>query len=245
PDFNFEITNLDFKTSYDKWYPNLNQNDCANLIFFDQNGIKHINESVFKEIIKLKHTDFLFFVSSAHARRFCEHKSISKYLKLDKAEIQKTPYYHIHRLIQDYYKNLIPLEEEYYLGRFSLRKGRGNIYGLIFGSGHVLGIEKFLKACWKIDPERGEANYDIDKDEIVPGQIDMFTGEVDKPKKKEEFEINLEKLLLLETLCTDKAIYLHSITNGFLASHASDVIKKMQKEKRIKQFKGNLSSSVC
>lgn len=245
PDFNFEVTNLEFKAAYQNWYPKINTADCANLLFFDQNGIKHIDESVFTEIIKLKRTDFLFFVSSAHARRFSEHENIKQYLKLNKADIDSTPYYHIHRLVQEYYKSLVPQGKEYYLGRFSLRKDSGNIYGLIFGSGHVLGMEKFLKSCWKIDPERGEANYDIDKDEIIPGQIDLFTGEVRKPKKKELFETNLEKFILEKSLTTDKQVYLHSITSGFLASHASDVIKQLQKDKKIKQFKGTLNSSVC
>ncbi|MBA2613387.1 MAG: three-Cys-motif partner protein TcmP [Bacteroidetes bacterium] len=245
PEFNFEITNLDFKVAYQNWYPKINKKDCANLLFFDQNGIKHIDESVFQQIIALKSTDFLFFVSSAHARRFSEHENIKQYLKLNKADIDSTPYYHIHKLVQEYYKGLIPKGKEYYLGRFSLRKDSGNIYGLIFGSGHVLGMEKFLKSCWKIDPERGEANYDIDKDAIMPGQIDMFTGEVKKPKKKEIFESNLEKYILDKTLTNDKQIYLHTVTNGFLASHASEVLKKMQKDKKIKIFKGTLNSSVC
>lgn len=245
PDFNFEVTNLEFKDSYKNWYPKISTGECANLIFFDQNGIKHIDEDVFKNVIDLKRTDFLFFVSSAHARRFCEHESIKQYLKLNKADIEKTPYYHIHRLVQEYYKSLIPSGKEYFLGRFSLRKDSGNIYGLIFGSGHVLGMEKFLKSCWKMDPERGEANYDIDKDEIIRGQIDLFTGETRKPKKKELFEETLEKHILSKALTTDKQIYLHSITSGFLANHATEVIRRLQKNNKIKEFKGVLNSSVC
>lgn len=245
PNINIEISNLDFKEAFNNWEKHLNTKDAANLVFFDQNGIKHMSEEVFKKIINFKRTDFLFFVSSSHARRFCEHESINQYLKLNKAEIDNTPFYHIHRLIQEYYKGLIPTNHEFHLGRFSLKKNSGNINGLIFGSGHVLGMEKFLKTAWKLDPERGEANYDIDKDGIIPGQIDLFSGDVTKPKKIETFENELKENITLKKLKNDKEIYLFSLQNGILPSDSSRVLKEMQKDKLIKPFKANLTSTIC
>lgn len=245
PNIKFETSNLDFSEAVNCWEKHLTNKDSANLLFFDQNGIKHMSEELFKKIIQYKRTDFLFFVSSSHARRFCEHESINQYLKLKKADIDKTPFYHIHRLIQDYYKALIPASLDFYLGRFSLKKDSGNINGLIFGSSHVLGMEKFLRTAWKLDPERGEANYDIDKDEIIPGQIDLFSGEVMKPKKIESFENELKKLILEKIIKTDKEIYLHSLQNGFLPLISKNVIKKLEEAKKIKPFTGNLTSKVC
>jgi len=186
----------------------------------------------------------LFFVSSSHARRFCEHESISQYLKLNKAEIDSTPFYQIHRLIQEYYKSLIPVNFEFHLGRFSLKKNSGNINGLIFGSGHPLGMEKFLKTAWKLDHERGEANYDIDEEGISPAKIDLFSGVI-KPKKIELFENELTQLIKGKKLVTDKDVYLFSLQNGILPADSSRMLKEMQKSRVIKPFSGSLNSDVC
>lgn len=244
PNINIETSNLDFAQAYQNWAKHLGGKDSANLVFFDQNGIKHMSEDMFKKIIAFKRTDFLFFVSSSHARRFCEHESINQYLKLNKADIDKTPFYQIHRLIQEYYKGLIPSNFEFHLGRFSLKKNSGNINGLIFGSSHVLGMEKFLKTAWKLDPERGEANYDIDEEGISPTKQDLFSGVI-KPKKIESYEIELIGLIKAKTLNTDKQVYLFSLQNGILPSESAKMLKDLAKNKVIKKFSGSLTSDVC
>lgn len=212
--YSIEIESLDFKESFDKQFPKMRNINCANLLFLDQNGIKHINEEVFLQITNLKTTDFLFFISSSTIKRFSEHPHIIQHIKLSPKEVEKTPFHKIHRLVLDYYKSLIPKNKQYYLASFSLRKNSG-VYGLIFGSGHVLGIEKFLTTCWKVDPERGEANFDIDDDKIIPGEQDLFTGQVKKPKKVDLFEKELEEKILNLDLKNDKEIYLFTLTNGF------------------------------
>jgi hypothetical protein len=147
--------------------------------------------------------------------------------------------------VHEHIKSWVPVDREYYLGRFSLRKANGNIYGLIFGSGHVFGMEKFLRACWKLDPERGEANYDIDKDNLIPGQGNLFTDEVEKSKKLEEFESNLFEMVKNRILTDDRSIYLHCITNGFLPKHANVVLEKLRKKHVIKKTELNISHTVC
>ncbi|MES2514702.1 MAG: three-Cys-motif partner protein TcmP [Bacteroidota bacterium] len=244
PNINIEISNLDFKEAYANWEKHLTGTDAANLVFFDQNGIKHMSGDLFKKIITFKRTDFLFFVSSSHARRFCEHESISQYLTLNKAEIDSTPFYQIHRLIQEYYKSLIPTTLEFHLGRFSLKKNSGNINGIIFGSGHPLGMEKFLKTAWKVDHERGEANYDIDEEGISPSKVDLFSGVI-KPKKIEAFENELTQMIKGKKLVTDKDIYLFSLQNGILPTDATRILKEMHKNRVIKAFAGSLNSNVC
>ena len=119
------------------------------------------------------------------------------------------------------------------------------MYGLIFGSGHVLGIEKFLKTCWSIDPERGEANFDIDDDKIQEGQIDIFTKQVQRPKKVELFEKEIKKKILDMELKSDKEIYLFTITNGFLPKHTRKIISDLIKENKIKNSIFDLTTKVC
>ncbi|MFZ1807337.1 MAG: three-Cys-motif partner protein TcmP [Cyclobacteriaceae bacterium] len=238
-----DVESHDFKVSFDKQFNRMN-NDCANLLFLDQNGIKHINEDVFIKIINLKTTDFLFFISSSTIKRFSEHPNIAQHIKLSPEEVEKTPYHRIHRLILDYYKSLIPKNKIYYLASFSLRKNSG-VYGLIFGSGHVLGIEKFLTTCWNIDPARGEANFDIDDDKIMQGQIDLFTGTVRKPKKVDLFEKELKEKILNQELRNDKEIYLFTLSNGFTPIHTRKVINNLIADKKISKCKLDLSSKIC
>ena len=216
----------------------------ANLLFLDQTGIKHINEEIFSQIVNLKRTDFLFFISSSTIKRFNDHPSISQYIKLNSEDIERTPYHKIHRLVLEYYRSLIPQNKEYYLASFSLRKNAG-LYGLIFGSGHVLGIEKFLITCWSIDPQRGEANFDIDDDKIKEGQYNFFTNEVEKPKKVYLFERELKTKILNKTLTTDKEIYLFTIANGFLPSYARKIVSQLVKDNKIQKSSFDLTTRVC
>jgi three-Cys-motif partner protein len=242
--YSIEIDNLDFKIAFENKFPKMGNKGNTNLLFLDQTGVKHINEEIFTKITNLKQTDFLFFISSSTIKRFAEHPSISQHIKLDAQEIEKTPYHKIHRLVLEYYKSLIPPNKEYYLASFSLKKNAG-LYGLIFGSGHVLGIEKFLTTCWNIDPDRGEANFDIDDDKIQKGQFDLFTNEVKKPKKVDLFEKELREYILNGTLSNDKLIYLFTITNGFLPSHCKKIITQLTKENKIQKSNFNLSTKIC
>lgn len=244
--YNKIVENLDFKVAFDNWYSKMNDRDTANLLFLDQYGVKHITEDVFKQIIGLKRTDFLFFISSSTIKRFADHPSIQAYFKLDKSEIENIPYHQIHRYMLNYYKSLIPADKQYYLSSFSLRKG-SNIYGLIFGSGHPLGMEKFLGTCWNIDPERGEANFDIDNEKINHQQYDLFAdGDgIRKPNKVEVFEQDLETHFRNKDFKTTKDIYLYVLSNGFLPRHAKSVIKKMIDNNVIARETYSLSNKLC
>lgn len=242
--YKIEVESLDFKVAFDKNAINMAKHGVTNLVFLDQNGIKHISEDIFKYLINVKRTDFLFFISSSTIKRFCDHPNIIQHINLSTEEVEKKPYHQIHRLVLDYYRSLIPINKELYLAPFSLKKG-ANVYGLIFGSSHVLGIEKFLTTCWKLDPDRGEANFDIDNDNIKEGQLDLFSGELDKPKKIEVFEKILAEKILDSSLKTDKDIYLFVITIGFLPSHAKLVIKSLIDKNKINSTFLNLNSRIC
>ncbi|WP_156140239.1 three-Cys-motif partner protein TcmP [Sporocytophaga myxococcoides] len=241
--YSIEIDNLDFKEAFNKCYPIMKNKRAANLLFLDQYGIKHINEEIFKKIIQLKATDFLFFISSSTIKRFSDHPEIAKYIGLDKESIESTPYYKIHKKVLEYYKTLIPANMTYHLAPFSLLKSSGGLYGLIFGSGHILGMEKFLTTCWKVDPERGEANFDIDDDRI-DNQYDLFTGALKKPKKIEGFERELENNILNCKIKNDRDLYIFSITNGFTPSHTRKILTSLVGKKKIKKNIFDLSHRI-
>jgi hypothetical protein len=114
---------------------------------------------------------------------------------------------------------------------FSIKKDdSGMICGLIFGSNHLYGIEKFLTVAWKKDKQTGEANYDIDDDDIRPDAPVLF-DDLYKPKKMDRFRKNLKEHLYDER--TNKEIYEFTLLNGFLPMHANQILKDMEKEKKL------------
>src|SRR5690606_21814045 len=124
-------------------------------------------------LVSLPRTDILFFISSSYLYRFKTLSEFTRYLNTEKISFDENNYHSCHRAVANFYRNQIVSGKEYYIGPFSLKKG-SNIYGLVFGSNHTYGIEKFLKICWSLDPQRGEANYDIDADNINPVAPSLF-----------------------------------------------------------------------
>ncbi|MDN3580247.1 three-Cys-motif partner protein TcmP [Mucilaginibacter flavus] len=235
--------NEDFQLVFKRLYPQIKASNTANLIFLDQNGIKQINEDVFLKLITANTTDFLFFISSSLFTRFSEHEAFTKHVSINKNDLLNKNYYNIHRTIFNYYKSLIPFSKSYYLAPFSIKKN-SNIYGLIFGTHHTLGIEKFLNQSWKLDKIRGEANFDIDNDNHTIGQVDLFSNKVLGPKKTEAFESDLRALIINKTLKSNYQVYEYGLTNGFLPKHTNVILKNLKTEKIIKNDYVSLNGDI-
>ena len=134
-------------------------------ILLDQYGFKHVDDNVFVRLTNSPKTDFIFFISSSTIKRFQESDVITKYLKDHKITFDETKPKECHRVIANYFRSLIPADKEYYLHHFTIQnQSKSNYYGLIFGSNHSFGMEKFLKVCWKHDQLAGESNCNINDD---------------------------------------------------------------------------------
>ena len=203
----------------------------ANFLFLDQNGIKQITDDIFRKIIDLQQTDFIFFISSSFIKRFADSENFQKYLQITKQELENKSYYHIHRIVLEYYRSRVPNGIKYYLAPFSIKKPAG-IYGLIFGSNHIYGLEKFLDVCWKHDKLTGEANFDIDNENINVDKPTLFE-EYNIPKKIQVFESNLKNKILGHTLKTDIQVYTFALEEGFLPKHVNKVFEKLKAEGKI------------
>lgn len=108
-------------------------------------------------------TDFIFFISSSFIKRFKDLDVVKSYINTNKLAFEEKKPKDCHRIIADYFRNLIPTDKEYYIHHFTIKKGT-NYYGLIFGTSHTLGMEKFVKVCWVEDKNSGESNCNIDND---------------------------------------------------------------------------------
>tara|TARA_R110002124_G_scaffold133335_1_gene295949 strand:- start:166 stop:1260 length:1095 start_codon:yes stop_codon:yes gene_type:complete len=227
---NIHFYNEDFVDLFPKLLPKTKK--AANLMFLDQFGIKYVNKERFKTLIELPVTDLMFFISSSTFNRFPNDPNVIDIIGMDSQQIQDAPFYDIHRLVHVKYSDLIPENHSYGLAPFSIRKGT-NIYGLIFGSGHPLGLEKFLEICWDLDGITGEANFDIQGDQSIQIQPSLFE-EDNKQTKLSKFEDRLKSHIFDGTLQSDIDVFLYAINNGFIARHVIPVIKKMKDEKLIK-----------
>jgi three-Cys-motif partner protein len=237
------FSDYEFQKAFSLYYPLMRKDNSANFLFLDQSGVKQITDEVFSSMIDLPTTDFLFFISSSTTHRFCEHPRIKKHIRIPKTKVSNTEYVHIHRIVIDYYRSLVPSHKEYHLAPFTIKKG-SNVYGLIFGTGNLLGMDKFLRTCWKIDPQRGEANFDIDEDGIDQDQPSLF-ADMNKPKKVKVFEQRLAEHILMRKLQTNRDIYCFTLCEGFLPLHARNVISNLVTQKQLPKQRIPISYTSC
>ena len=237
--FDVNIKQEDFQTLFNYIFPDLITNNYfPRFMFIDQFGIKQVTNEIFSKLTSLKRTDFLFFISSSFVRRFSELSDFQKYLDLSREVFDENKPDHCHRIILDYYRKVIPKNKTYFLAPFSIKKG-SNIYGLIFGSNHPLGMEKYLDAAWKIDKNTGEANYNIDDDSIIKTpQLSIFS-EDNIVKKLDVFKKKLENWLKNSTR-TNEEIYLFAILNGMRKIHANNILKDLYDNNKLDIIGNNI-----
>lgn len=204
--------------------------DKPNFMFLDQFGVKQITEDVFKKLISFKRNDFLFFISSTHIKRFADAPEFQKYLKIKKESFDNVKTFHAHRIVFDFYKSLIP--NSYVIAPFSIKKNK-NIHGLIFGSNHSYGVEKFLKVCWNINPNTGDANYNIDDEKIIEGQMSIF-DEDNKIKKLSYLEKKINNWIAENYSLQN--IYVKTMEFGCQPKHANNILRELIRKGKIEKL---------
>lgn len=178
---------------------------------------------VFRKLIAYPRADFLFFISSATLHRFHEHDAIRQKIK------PAADFNQVHHAVLDYYRELLPAEKRYYLAPFSIKKG-SNIYGLVFGSAHPLGMDKFLTVAWNKDRLNGNANFDINRDAITPGEFMLDLGPATRPLKLNVFEDDLAAQLREKRLTDEVAVMELCFRHGVMRQHASPVLLRLKHE---------------
>jgi len=213
---------LPFEERFEQLHSRLSIPNAANLLIVDQYGVKHLDKT-FDDIVRCTTTDFLAFVSSSWFQRFHSLPEVAKYLVDHRPEA-----YHLaHRAALEAYRRRIPSARKYFLGEFSLKSG-SNIYGVIFGSAHPLGMAKFLKSAWELDGTNGCANFDVEREGIF-GDPNLLLSFASTPKKVEVFEEVLDKAIR-EKKCHDEMDILElCFRHGVTPQHAGPTMKKLKK----------------
>jgi three-Cys-motif partner protein len=230
PFVKIEFYNEDFNNIFDLIIKKTKSN--PSLYILDQNGIKFLNEDNFKKLLPLNKTDFLFFISSSYFKRFSEDPAFKSHLDIDCELIKNNPYKFIHRTVLDKYKSLIPKDSELKLFPFSIKKG-ANIHGIIFGSKHILGVQKFLDIAWKQNCINGQANYDIDDDKSKLQLTIDFFNEGQKLSKVDSFKQSLEEFIRSNKKVSNVEVYNFTYEQGHIRSHADDKLKELRNQSKI------------
>lgn len=181
-------------------------------VLLDQFGVKFMTKEIFQYLTKCATTDILFFFASSSQRRFSAQFANELHVP------PETPYWDVHRKVADIYRGWAPAK--YFVGQYSIMKG-SNIYGLIFGSRHWLGMAKFLQT-----DSGEEANYEIE----APAKQGELFGER-KLTKVEKLAQELEQAIRAGQLNTDGEVAYHCLTQGVLPTKvAPDLYKKLKSE---------------
>lgn len=222
--------NFDFKEIFesDTVLGILKNPNYGKFILLDQYGFKEVDNDVFKKLVESPRTDFIFFISSSFIRRFKEHPYILKYFETNKIKFDESEPKECHKHVADYFRTLIPKKNEFYLHQFTIKKGT-NYYGLIFGTGHTLGMEKFLKVCWEKDKLSGESNCNLNND-YEPGTL--FYTETDT-KRINEYKEQLKKSILNGKIRTNIEGMKHALLNGVPTRAFIEVVEEIKNKVEI------------
>lgn len=225
--YKINISNQSFISCYNYYHDFIHSPDTACLLLVDQFGVKEITPGILSDIQSAPATDLIFFYASHFIKRFGSMEIGQKYLIIDPDKIQNTPENQIHLLVCNSFRDLTNSSISYYLAPFSLKKNT-NVYGLIFGSHSLFGLEKFLTVSWNVDPLNGEANMDIYDDR--PETQSLFE-EYNIPVKKRTFERDL--LVFLQKERTNNELYEFTLLHGFLGMHCRELLKKFNKNSKL------------
>lgn len=222
--YNINTGRLKFKDIFasDEIVKILDDPKIAKFILLDQYGFKEVDENIFTKLITSPKADFIFFITSSFLRRFQEHPYVIKYFEKNHIHFENKEPKYCHTIVADYYRSLIPKNKEYYIHHFTIKKG-SNYYGLIFGTNHSFGMEKFLKVCWSKDPLAGESNFNIlgdhDKNSLFYSEVNTL--------KKEEYKKLLISEILNRNIRDNRFGLLHALKHSILPKVFVEVIEEL------------------
>lgn len=197
------------------------------LVYLDQNGVKFLSDEYFLKLADCKQVDFLYFISSSYFRRFGGRDEFRNILEIDLDDFLRDPYRNTHQYVVQRLREKVPGLSKTKLYPFTIKKGR-NIYGIIFGASHIRAVDKFLDIAWKTNPVNGNANFDIDGDDLKIDQPDLF-GNIEYTKI-DYFKKQVRDKVINGDLITNKDVYLFTLENGHIPRHSKDVLVEMKKD---------------
>jgi hypothetical protein len=90
-------------------------------------------------------------------------------------------------------------------------------------------MHKFLQVAWATDTIAGEANFDIERENILPGE-GLLNLEEMRPNKVRGFEADLETELRTGRMKTEADVVRFCVEAGMTCQHSAPVLKKLKDE---------------
>jgi len=240
--YSCHFAKYDFKEAFEreKVKQILHNKKYAKFILLDQFGFSQVDENVFKELTYSEVTDFIFFIASSFIDRFKDMEQTKKYFDTSKIDFMAKRPIERHELIAKYFEQLIE-KEEYYIHHFTIKKG-SNYYGLIFGTGHTYGMEKFLKVCWEKDKLAGESNSNKHGDFE---EHTIFYNPAHS-NKQEAVKEDLKQKILSKEIVDNITGMKYAIKRGCLPKLYTETITELEKSGKIKrgENKNNQSTKI-
>jgi len=239
--YDYKIEQSKFKTVFKakKTQEILQNENYGKFVLLDQYGFKEIDEDIFLNLVKSPRTDFIFFISSSFIKRFQQHEHTKKHIDTKKLNFDESQPKECHRIIAQYFKSLIPTDQEYYLHHFTIQKeNKGNYYGLIFGTNHTFGMEKFLKVCWSKDSFSGQSNCNIDND-FEEGTLFYKKSSSHKIASVKE---EIKNAILSGEICDNISGFKYTMQKGCEPSLFTKVVKSLVSKEKIKRY-GEVNNS--
>lgn len=94
-------------------------------------------------------------------------------------------------------------------------------------------MDKFLQVAWQSSRIGSQANFDIDRDNLVPGQLSLPLREI-LPRKVGIFEAELENCLKKGLIANKLQGIELCVQHGIRRRHAESVLKDLKKKEVIK-----------
>ncbi len=227
PHATLDVRSIPFEESFRRALPIFHRSDTANLVLIDPCGVNHVDDEVFRQLISAPTTDFLLFVASSFLHRFSEHPAMR--LRIKKSD----SFYHCHRAVVELYRTFIAANLHYYLAPFSIKKEGSQLYGLIFGSAHPLGMDKFLNTAWTKDTLNGEANFDINQEDFQDHAPFLSLEMFEEPTKLRAFAADLREKILTGKCANEMEVVEVCFGHGVKRQHSEDVLRQLKSEGRV------------
>ncbi len=212
---------------------NKSGNQSLHFLFIDPHGYKDIKRDVLLGVLEAGRSEILLFLPISQMYRFLRpsdedrvnpsYKPLRRFME----EFALDTYYGNPLDYIESIRKAFTFDGEYYAANFILQADSNNYYALFFITRHLKGLEKAVEAKWKIDENAGTGHFkklDLGffQDEYeLRDSIDIFS----------EYKQALLKFLSVDR--NNREIYEFGLTKGFLPKHSGEILRKLNKQKRL------------
>lgn len=197
-------------------------------VFIDPYGYKDISIIDIFHLLEKKKSEVLLFLPTQFMFRF-EEKGTPESLKVFIEELLPKEEWPMSETGIDFIENLKTafrkkLGNEFFVDTFIITRDKNQFFCLFFFTSHIYGFEKMLETKWQIDEEEGRGwHYDHN--------VDLFSA-IEKQPCTDKFEKNLRDYLTGQSR-TNADVYYYTLHNGFLPTHATQILGNFQNDNLI------------